>query len=117
MSCFWDGLRNKVPELRGKKPKDLIQYFKEMNRLTTDVCWQSQRLRMSEIRENYKTVEEYVQQDGHLTSSSDPFLLLVSQLYGYTIEFNFAGNRICITNPSHTQQQVLQFSSSKSHFT
>ena len=116
MSCFWNGLRNKIPELHNKTPKQIVEYFQQHNRMTLNVRQQNTTLKCQEMKENIEAINTYKIQDGHLTSSSDPFLLLSCELFFLDIQFMFDSHMICIKNTKKVNHTV-RFDASKNHFT
>jgi len=126
MSCFWQGLIRKVPEIKScaRSPQEVLALLKKKNQITPNVHWQGQPLSSALLLQNYKDVQSYDAPvtGGHLTSSCDPFLLLVAQIYRCHIRFKFAGSSIAIDYVPSAEEENTQpiptytFSSSRTHF-
>ena len=94
MSCFWTALCAKVPGLQKHSPSTVIGALKSVNCLTHNVTWDGQPLHANEIAANFKWVQDYDHGDysnGHETSISDPFLLLVAQVFRLRITLAYTG--------------------------
>ena len=116
MSCFWDGLRSKVHSLSKFKPSEVRAALQSANVLTTSITFNGERLTGARLQENYDWVKNdtHPWNDGHDTSSGDPYLALVAELFCVNINFNFAGHVQHIEHPKATS--TVQFSSSRTHF-
>jgi hypothetical protein len=125
MSCFWKGLAKKVPELRNKTPNQVLEYMQQRNCLSTHVEVKinnkPNNLSLSQLKEQHEAIRAYHHHNkvhnGHLTSCHDPFLMLVVQLFGHQITFDFAGTSIELRNTRLMSNLVIRFKSSTSHFT
>ena len=118
MSCFWDGLCRKVPELRKFNASNVIAVLKEHNMLCTHVAVNGKKLSEQQQKENHEWIKNYdagQYNNGHLTAGEDPFLALVSQAFSVNIQHNYAGHVFKFENPRATS--TLTFQSSTSHFT
>ena len=120
MSCFWDSLRRKIPQLNHcKSPEALLAYLQTKNVYTPHVKWQGQSLSPKIMKENYITVKNYhanVRQ-GHLTSSCDPFLCLVCEICQIHINFTFVKSKITyVYDAANEVLKTYNFQSTNSHF-
>ena len=73
-----------MPGLQKHSPSTVIGALKSVNCLTHNVTWDGQPVYANEIAANFKWVQDYDHGDysnGHETSISDPFLLLVAQVF------------------------------------
>ena len=123
MSCFFDSITASlnIDELRFLNCKryslDVIIKLKSLNRLTPNVTWQNAMLTNQLQKENYEHIQNYKEdtfRNGYYTSSCDPFLLLLSELFRWNIIFYYCNNIINIkhNNPLRT----VKFRASSSHF-
>lgn len=99
MSCVWDSLIGALGRHQlirpGVRPRELIQWLKANNSLTSTVRWQDEPEPLSEQlqRENYERIRlhDLNDTDGYLTGSADPFLFLVAELFHVDIEHRMMG--------------------------
>lgn len=117
MSCFWTGLCAKVPALKKHGARDVRKALQSVNVRTKTVTWNGKPLSPSVQEENWRWVKEYDRpwNDGHDTSSCDPFLALVCEAFTLNIDFTFAGASCQFRHPKATSTVV--FKSSTTHFT
>ena len=133
-TCFWRGLIKSLNKhifnykLRQPKPKELIHVLKMKAIPTRDVLWQGEALSEPLLKENLRWIKEYDAREislGHWTSTCDPFLLLVCQLYGVHIEHDYTGigknrrrtkNLIKYTYKPNPNAHTLKFWSNTGHF-
>lgn len=126
MTCFWNALERSLKNddylfIEEKRPcniQQLIKLLQKKNKPTYNVLWQSQSLSNKEIEENLDAINTYNIfgiYGGHLTSGSDPFLLLICELFCVEIHYKCVGTLIKYTNIKKSRK-TLCFSSSKSHF-
>ena len=123
MSCFWDSLTQaltneelKVLEIK-RNTLELIKIIKIVNKLTPNVLWQGKSLSPKEMKENHEHVKNYdskTYNQGYMTSSADPFLILFAELFGWNITFNYNHNRINIKHKKPIRS--VFFRASRSHF-
>ena len=136
MSCFWKGILNALStEFKAKHelrdPSTLLSFFKTINNidlfyrkvngsLVPVVQHQNTLLSETQILENIKWVNEYqpsVLNQGHYTSTCDPFLLLLACYCGCSIEHVYMErHRIRYTNGFNHSNLWLIFKSNKGHF-
>jgi hypothetical protein len=116
MSCFWDGLRGKVHALSKLKTCQVRDALKAANVLTKSVTFNGERLTDARLQENYDWVKRDMHpwNGGHDTSSADPYLGLVSELFCINIHFDFAGHVQRIEHPKATV--TVHFAASRTHF-
>ena len=123
MSCFFDSITASlnIDELRFLNCKryslDVIIKLKSLNRLTPNVTWQNTMLTNQLQKENYEHIKNYKEdtyRNGYYTSSCDPFLLLLSELFRWNIIFYYCNNIINIKH--HNPLRTVKFRASSSHF-
>ena len=90
MTCFWDGILRSLDKddfLFGMKQNikpntsDFINWLKNTNTPMIDVHWNNKELSPREIKEHGEAINQYDVDNirsGHLCSSCDSFLLLIS---------------------------------------
>ena len=134
MTCFWDGLINALGEPLLKQvlkctikkkitsPKKFVKALKQKNEPTKDVEWNgppmTEEFREKFLEENRKFIKEFDVDsidDGYYCRADDPFLFLVSQLFGVTIEHDLVGNRMTYTNTRTPDGKVLRLVSNRGH--
>ena len=118
MSCFWDGILKATGS--PLTPTALLKWFRAHNRPTTRVLWQGKPLSAAQVKENVAWIEATTHVgDGHLTSTCDPFLCLLTELYecdivhlymGHPVRYEFA--RSFRGRPIRT----FRFQSDRGHF-
>jgi len=96
---------------------DLIDALKKHNRACICVKWMQKPLSRNQIRETYQWINNYSEsgRDGHLTSTCDPFLCLLCELFGYKIIHSYRKNKITYSNTT-LNNRYLNFESNNSHF-
>ena len=117
MSCFWTGLCNKVPALKKIGPKEVRKALQSVNIKTKSITWNGNPLSEQVQEENWQWVKDYSRpwNDGHDTSSCDPFLALVCEVFTINIDFSFAGASCKFRHPK--AKSTVVFQSSRTHFT
>jgi hypothetical protein len=127
MTCFWDGLLRSLDirdfqfgmKLNVKPQKtEFIRWLKRVNPYIVDVHWNNQELSKQEIEEHKKAIGSYKVADirsGHMCSSCDSFLLLVSQIFQVNIQHSFINHLITYTNIKNARK-TLRFVSNSRHF-
>ena len=88
MTCFWDGILQaldttdfRVVGCNSLNRRQLIDLLKNRNVEIKDVTWNGQKLTKQEIKEHFDAIKTYdinKIQNGHLCSSCDSFLLLIT---------------------------------------
>ena len=93
MTCVWDSLlqalkRSDVENLLGRDactgPRAFVRALKAVNVYTSGVRWQGALVAEAQLRENQRWVDNYDEEaihGGHLTSSADPFFMLICYLF------------------------------------
>ena len=106
MTCVWDALlrglkHSDVDNLLGsgasRSPRAFVQALKAANLYTSGVRWQGVVVRATQLRENMTWIREYDENaigGGHLTSSADPFFMLISYLFHVRIRHVRPGGTI-----------------------
>ena len=125
MTCFWDGIIGTLEkhdfEFIGIKEKpnirDLIKILKEKNKKNINVKWQDIDLTNKFREESYLHIKDYDISkigNGHLTSSCDPFLLLISEIFKIDIRHRYIDT--VINYNVENARKTIFFKSSSSHF-
>ena len=78
MSCFWNSIDKALG--RSQNPAKLLDWFKTVNKIPNRVTINGEFLTRRQRQENYKWVDEYKLEDGHLTGSADPFFVLLCEV-------------------------------------
>ena len=91
MTCFWDGILNRLTEedfkqfnIKKPKNKEFVLFLKKHNQQTTHVSWNNESLTKKQLEENFTHVKDFDVNTiggGYFCSTFEPFLLLVSQLF------------------------------------
>ena len=131
MTCFWDGIIQglddedyKILSITRERNKhimiqNLIKSFKnKINTHIIDIRWQNNNLLKSEINEIKEAIKDYDYtkiNQGHFTSSCDPFLCFLSSFLKYKIHFNYVNHNI-IFEPIQNTKKEIYFKASRGHF-
>jgi hypothetical protein len=123
MSCVWNSLCAKVPALKKFSPKTVRDELKKVNTRTTSITWNGDPLSKKEQQENFDWIagDTHSWNNGHDTSSCDPYFALVCELFVVNIDLKFAqgykfGNAECFfRHPKATS--TIVFVTSKTHCT
>lgn len=118
MSCFWNALIAKIPELRQQSPSTIIAFLQAHNSPTPHVRWQGEPLSLRQQKENFQWIRDYNPsnfQNGHDTSICDPFLVLICQLFHTDILLAYLGHPIHFQNVHHSVR-AIHFQNSTGHF-
>ncbi len=118
MACFWDGLRKSLKI--NINNSEFVCFLKENNKKTTNVTCQGNPLSTNELKENKEHINIYKKENiskGYDCSTSDPFLLLICEIYKVNIDHSFNGylvkyKNICID----LNVNIHNFKSNKRHF-
>ena len=126
MTCFWDGILQALDtsdfQVVGCNNRlnrqQLINLLKTKNVEIQDVTWNGNKLTQKEMKEHYEAIKDYninnIHQ-GHLCSSCDSFLLLISQLFNVNIKHLYLNVNIEYKNEK-VQRKTLEFASNRRHF-
>jgi hypothetical protein len=130
MTCFWDGLllrisANKINERFGTNfygrvdKREFILLLQKHAKYTVDVLWNENEFSQKALEENLEWVKNYnvngIQQ-GHYCGSSDPFLILICQLFCMDIYHNYNEAFIKYTNKKNKSGMILSVMSNRDHF-
>lgn len=117
MTCFWDGIMTYI------KPKKnipaFISYLKKKNTTSVDVMWNGESLKKYKKlrKENFNYIKNFDSSsigNGHLTSSCDPFLILIAYIFNVNIEFRVKG--VLTTFKVRNPRKTLRFRCDNGHF-
>ena len=129
MSCFWQGIISSFNkserkyfkiETKSVKDKNIINFIKQLkllNKKTSNVFWNNQKLSEKELEENYLHIVNYdieTLNNGYDCSCADPFLFLIADLLNVNIKHDYNDN--IIEYNIDKQLKTLYFSSDTSHF-
>jgi len=125
MTCFWTGILNalkaddyKFIQNKKKPMKDFINFLKAKNCITHNVYWNGQKIRDQEKIENFYGVKDYDTKQiskGHLCSTCDYFLLLISELFCVNIDHYYLNKPMRYRNLK-LARKTLVFRSNYGHF-
>jgi hypothetical protein len=126
MSCFWQAIAAalttselQIIKCRDKRDlKKIICSLKKNNKPTPNVLWQNHKLSEKNMKENMMHIKNYDPSQismGYLTSSADPFLILLAEIFHWKIQFNYCNNLIIIENLDTNPVRVVRFSATSSH--
>ena len=125
MSCFWQGILARLTpaerERMGPTPARLKEWLRANNRPSHRCLWQGELRSEAEIREAEEWIrtDESRVQDGHDTSTCDPYLCLLVELLAVDVVHAYMGTEIRYTfargNPA-VQVRTLRFRSDRGHF-
>lgn len=116
MTCVWQailaGMSANMFECQ-KKPDPLtfVRALKLGNRKTRGMRVNGHLLRERELHENFEAVRDFQERSihsGYYCSTSDPFLLLIADLYKLNIVHKYMQVTISYTNPEACRQIVVQ---------
>jgi hypothetical protein len=125
MSCFWEGILSRLnPEehaTMGPGPAELKRYFKLHNRQARRCMWQGELLTDELLREMQTWIEDDATpvQQGHDTSTCDPWLCLLVELLGVDVVHEYMGSTVRYTFARTNRGQAirtLRFASNRGHF-
>ena len=123
MSCFWSTLTQRLTEAELKQlgvqrnATQIIEALKQRACRMPNVSWMGTPLSEKFQNECIKHIRDYDTKSytqGYLTSSCDPFLLLLTQLFKWKIEFNYMNSHIHMTHK--TPVRTVRFRGSRTHF-
>lgn len=123
MSCFWDSITQRLNDSELKQlgcirnTNAIIEALKIKCTLMPDVLWQGTPLSTKFQQECQTHVKEFKSssyKNGYLTSSGDPFLILLAQLFNWKIEFRYLSVNIKIENKK--PKRTVRFTGSRTHF-
>ena len=138
MTCFWNGLiqglgsgriqsvlKYKMKNNNERKTlniKTIISLLQKHNCLTTNVLYNNTILTDRELNENYNVIANFSSdniREGYDCSISDPFLLLVCEVF--RVNINFCYNSIDVTYKNETvidgqSRQTINFRCDEGHF-
>lgn len=125
MACFWQGILERLtPDERqtcGPGPNELKSYFKRANQPSRRCKWQGSLRTDNELRE----AVEWIRSDtagvnqGHDTSTCDPYLCLLVELLGVDVVHHYCGSTIryeFARGDTSVVPRTLVFRSDRGHF-
>lgn len=122
MSCFWNGLCAKISALKKFTPKVVRDELKKVNTRTASITWNGEPLSKKTQQENFDWIagDTHPWNNGHDTSSCDPYLALICEIFVVNIELQFAqghqfGNGKCVFQHPKATKTVV-FRTSSTHF-
>lgn len=122
MTCVWDAFLAGIPRniisqyLHNINPIEFVKLLQSNNKKTNNIIINNAVLSQKEIEENYDAIQNFNVNSiygGYLCSTSDPFFILLCDIFQCSIHHNYINNLIKyeITNPKFT----LHLHSSHSH--
>ena len=112
-SCFWVAIDKALG--RGQNPEALLDWFRSVNRIPNRVTINGEFLTRRQRQENYKWIDEYKLEDGHLTGSADAFFVLLCEVERCNIVHNSAHGRIVYTSTAINAGPTYVFRSNAGH--
>jgi hypothetical protein len=105
MTCVWDSIIRGIPIECFRsynfaiKPDAMtfVKFLKNNNKKVSFITVNDQDIKNKEREENYKAVKELnikTVNQGYFTSSKDPFLILICELFRCSIYHNYRGHLI-----------------------
>lgn len=124
MTCFWDGILNKLTNYDFKKfninkprNKEFVYFLKKHNTKTSNIKWNSKMLTHKQLEENFNHIKDFNPNTisrGYLCSTCEPFLFLISYLFDVNIDHNYCGH--VMKYRINNSNRILIFKSNKRHF-
>ena len=132
MTCFWTSIFSKImlekfPDSI-KKPKNIKEFIlllKNNNRETQNITINGKILTKNEMLENMLWIRDYdiaLIHNGHYTSTSDPFLALIAELFELNINHEYIGQlstykfNSIIKYRCKKAKKIIRFGSNTGHF-
>lgn len=128
MTCFWNGIiqhlnKEDLELINYKHNKhDIQQFIIHLKTLSQNnsfnITWQNQNLTNQEKQELKTFIQEYNIKNinqGHLTSSCDPFLCLLADTLKCKIEFNYCNHKILFQSKDQVRK-TFKFKANRGHF-
>lgn len=125
MTCFWDGIiqalehsdYNTIGCNTMLNKQQLIDILKTKNIKVENVKWNGNKISEKEKGEHYDAVKKYDKtkiNGGHLCSSCDSFLLLISEVFEVNIKHLYLNVEMDYKNEK--AKKTLKFASNRGHF-
>jgi len=127
MSCFWDAISGSLNQEETKKLQlnskpsntELVRKLKQHSNVLEEanVIWQGKMLQPQLCKELKLWVDNYNVNginNGHDTSSCDPFLVLLCHMLKWNIEFKYINANIRFECPD--KKRTLRFGANSHHF-
>jgi len=125
MTCFWDGIIKALEHSDYKtigcntmlNKQQLIDILKTKNIKIENVMWNGNKISEKEKMEHYDAVVNYDKTNiggGHLCSSCDSFLLLISEVFEVNIKHLYLNVEMNYKNEK--AKKTLKFASNRGHF-
>lgn len=125
MTCFWDGIIQALEHSDYKtigcntmlNKQQLIDILKTKNIKIENVMWNGNKISEKEKGEHYDAIKNYDKTKiggGHLCSSCDSFLLLISELFEVNIKHLYLNVEMDYKNEK--AKKTLKFASNRGHF-
>ena len=125
MTCFWDGIiqalehndYNTIGCNTMLNKQQLIDILKTKNIKIENVVWNGNKISEKEKGEQYEAIKNYDKKKirgGHLCSSCDSFLLLISEVFEVNIKHLYLNVEMDYKNEK--AKKTLKFASNRGHF-
>ena len=125
MTCVWNSLMRNIKKDnitlqtlgQYRTAIDFVKSLKRKNRMIEGMKWQGAVVGKKQQQENYDWIKEYNERligNGHMTSSADPFIMLVAHLLSIQVILTLNGHRIVITPPGRVRY-TIQMRGSRGH--
>ena len=90
-------------------PLDFVRRLKNSNTMIAGTSWQGIAISKKQQEENYEWIRDYNENsihNGHLTSSADPFIMLVAYLLHIEVVLMINGSRTVISPPGNARYTI-----------
>ena len=127
MSCYWDTLIKKINKkdiellldlkVNMIKPKFFAKYLKRKNKLVNTILCNNNKITEQQQKENFEHIKEYnidIVNNGYLCSTSDPFLILIADIFSITIN-NYYNNSLIVYKPIAISRYDISINNDKGH--
>lgn len=126
MTCFWDGIMNKLGRGQMEKylgcadsPRNFVLALRARLGPINDVMWNGALISEQEMTESATWIRSYDVEkisQGHDCSVCDPFLILICHIFIVDIIHDYNGHEVIYKNINNRTKNVLTFSSNTGHF-
>lgn len=113
MSCFWNSINKALG--KGWNPAQLLDWYKSVNKVPNRVTINGDFLTRRQRQENYRWVDGYDLEDGHLTGSADAFFVLLCEVEQCNVLHHSAHGKVLYASTALNAGPTYVFRSNASH--
>lgn len=125
MTCFWKGIIDGLYHTNNitsnilttrPTPNNFVSFLKDKNKLENNVLVQDIKLTRKELEENFTHIKDFNNESinhGYDCSTSDPFLILICDLFSINILHDYCGYKILYKN--NDSKYTIHLSSNRGH--